>query len=389
VQPIYWGHDWTGFNATMNHERQKLDSFLADMVRSPLMDAMSEYYMTDASGKQVHVGKGSFLPSTVVDAVFRTDSTGRQIVDDNDIQSMLTYEIDNGYVNRGALYMVFTPDNVVVVNNGTTTPANELAHHTSYNDPWYGATPYAIVPNPIGNPATYWNATTTDLQKLTGNASHEFEEAVTDPLGNAWYDASPPAAVITEIGDYTTYYKPSSSPAGLQQKGTAGVFGQDQQYSLLNGYVVQNVWSVKANNTVALPQTPPDLVGTTFNLSYGSSTTVSAVVSIRWEDPTTGAFSGLYHDFFGWIPISGQLSGTTTSSGIMTTQITFSGSGYNYPFLQSVGFSGRVTGNGNATTSGSDLMSGTLEDFVYYVPNHYQFWAIIGGPNYGGYDWQG
>src|SRR5207302_6802294 len=141
---------------------------------------------------------------------------------------------------------------------------------------------------------------TTDLQRLTGVASHEFEEAVTDPQLNAWFDASPPSPGITENGDYTTYYKPYTS---TYQKGSPGVFGQDQQYSILNGYAVQNVWSVKANNTVALPQTPADLAGTTFNFYYNNSNSVVGVLSIQSEDPSTGAFSGRYHSYFGWIAI--------------------------------------------------------------------------------------
>jgi hypothetical protein len=383
VEAVYYGHAWT-VDPAMQKERQQMDAFLKDVVKSPLMDAMKEYYMNDPYYGKEYVGKGTFLFDDVVDATFRTDYTGTQVVDDAAIQSMLQQEIQNGHLyGQGDLIMVFTPSSVVTVSNGGNSVYNylkELAHHTYYNDPWGGPTPYAIVPNPIGNPNSYWNATTTDLQRLTGAASHEFEEAVTDPYLDAWYDSTPPATGVTEIGDYTTYYKPYASTA---QKGSPGVFGPTQQYSLLNGYVVQNVWSASANNTVALPQTVADYAGDSFTFHYGSSSSAVGVLKIQSEDPSTGAFSGSYHNniFGGWIPISGQLSNTTTNSGTLSSSISFAGSGYNWPFYETVNYWGTVTGNGNAASTKSDVMDGTLVDYVYYAPNSYQLWWAYGGPS--------
>lgn len=375
VSAIYLGNAWKT-DPSLMHERQQLDNFLTDIVNSPYMDALGEYYMNDPYRGKVSVGHGTYYGSKSVDYTFRT-SNGYQVVDDNDIHTAITQQVDGGYISAGgpdSLVMVFTPSNVRLVSNGGGSNAwlNELGHHNSYVDPFNGTVPYAVIPNPTGNPNTYWAGTTTDIAKLTGSASHEFEEAVTDPiLGTGWYDNSPPTKPgpyghsqvgIDEIGDDVQYYEPNNN-----------AFGPNQQYSILNGYVVQNVWSVKAGGPVTLPATPPDMVGAGFpitNNSWVPNVEVGLLV-VSWENPTTGAFGGEYTDVLTntvmWA--SGQI---TTHSGTLGALsgiygITFHSTGTAVGYAgESVSFSGLLTGNGNGSASWGDEMWGTMTDNVVF-----------------------
>jgi hypothetical protein len=373
VSAIYLGDAWNT-DATLKQERQQLDSFLKDVVNSPYMDALNEYYMNDPYLGQVHVGHGTYAGGKVVSYSFRT-SNGIQVVDDNAVQAVIQQQIDGGYVSGGgigSLVMVFTPSTVRVVSNGggSNNYLQELGHHSSYVDPWYSTTPYAILANPVGNPNGYWAGTPTNISKLTGVTSHELEEAVVDPIpGTGWYDYSPPTrngpygqspAGITEIGDEDAYWLPNDA-----------TYGTGHMYSILNGYVVQTPWSVRAGNTASLPLTPQDLTGDVFLISNNniSSTYYVGAFSISSENPTTGAFTGTYQDFLTGtvLLVSGQISPYGGAFAGWYSSISFhSYAAYGAMHWEYVSFSGSLSGYGVAGGSHANSVWGTMTDNLVF-----------------------
>jgi hypothetical protein len=115
----------------------------------------------------------------------------------------------------------------------------------------------------------------------------------------------------------------------------------------------------------------PVLTGAAFTFTAtGSPNFVLGRLLIQSEDVNNGTFQGVYTDTLGiTIPVSGQLTGTATTSGVTTSGFSFSGAtlGFVQSFVQ---YSGTLTGNGNPTPAGwADTLSGTMfEQDLHYVP---------------------
>jgi hypothetical protein len=214
VQAMYFGQDWMyGQNATL---KNTLDSFLGTLVNGSYMDML-----TNAG---YGVGRGSVTPSTIYGV--SVDKT--QYITDSLIQSALAAEIRAGLLatpDANRLYVVFMEDNVAVSTSFGNSQNTFAGYHGTFGAWTWGPTGfgvndihYAVVTYPggtVGNGGFSWLGV---QDTMTLSASHEIEEAVTDPNVNfktaGWYDDS----LGGENGDIT-----------------------NAQTVYLNGYAVQRI----------------------------------------------------------------------------------------------------------------------------------------------------
>jgi hypothetical protein len=237
-----------------------LNAYLGYIVNSPYMDMLSQYN----AGGQV-IGRGSLIGSvqndiTINSPVTINNNTYRGLTD-ADIRRMLSSEITQGALspNPNTLYIVFVPPGDAVIGpKGNKNSVNDfLGYHNSfqYSNPSTGAKEdvyYAVIAYP-GNPNLSLEFL-TGFQTLTEITSHELAEAVTDPTPDTltrsgWFDSN-----LGEVGDL-----------------------EELDYSTLNSYVVQDLWSNSSNG-------PMRAEGTNFFFN-------------SFANPTRGNFSGVIGTF--------------------------------------------------------------------------------------------
>jgi hypothetical protein len=216
VDTVYYGAGWSQSPAVARQPAQ-LDSFFADVVNSPYMDMLAEY----------GVGRG-----TLENHATFLDGPGAGAVTDADLRAMLADRSARGLLNAPApnrVFVIFTGPGLLVQRRGTSSApggGNFFGYHDSFALPGGGTFSYAVIPYPGGvnaslPPLSAW-------QQLTGVASHELAEAVTDPdLHSGWFDAAG-----NEIGDLVNLH-----------------------YGALHGYTVQYEWSNRAQAGVLWNET--------------------------------------------------------------------------------------------------------------------------------------
>jgi len=200
---FFWGSEWT---QTGNQKiASQLNDFFTYLVTSPLMDQLAEYSVT-----QFRIGHGSFLGTLTV-----TGQDPASSIADTDIQQFIQRQISSGAVpsaDNNTVYFVFLPSGVTVALGGSSSCQDFCGYHDAISGQIY----YAVMPYPGCNGCLGGLST---LNALTATSSHEFSEAITDPVpGQGWYDDT-----NGEIGDICAW-----------------------QFKQLGNYTVQLEWSNKA-----------------------------------------------------------------------------------------------------------------------------------------------
>jgi hypothetical protein len=182
VFTIFWGQAWqTSPNSDLANQINQFFSFL---VSSALMDQLAEY---SVPGKAI--GHGSFIGTATI-----TQPALSHSITDSAIQQMLQQQINNNSSvlkpDANTLYFVYLPPGTAVVQGGSRSCQAFCGYHDTFGSGIY----YAVMPFP--NCAGCLGGM-TNLDALTSTSSHEFCEAITDPVpGQGWYDDA-----HGEIGD--------------------------------------------------------------------------------------------------------------------------------------------------------------------------------------------
>jgi len=182
VFTIFWGQAW---QASPNSGlANQINQFFKFVVGSALIDQLAEYSVPGQA-----IGQGAFIGSAAIAQPSLAHS-----VTDAAIQQMLQQEIkSNSSVPKpdaNTLYFIYLPPGTAVVQGGSRSCQAFCGYHDTFGSGIY----YAVMPFP--NCAGCLGGM-TNLDALTSTSSHEFCEAITDPVpGQGWYDDTQ-----GEIGD--------------------------------------------------------------------------------------------------------------------------------------------------------------------------------------------
>jgi hypothetical protein len=255
VETVYYGKAWTdatyAINPQLTQEAKDLNTFLADITQSNYMTGLNQYSglaysQVNLPGRSVTIsraaspGKGQFIGS---DMVREGPLNANNNLDEVTIVNTLKQEIANGHLpapDANKLYMVFLAPgspSQFDINKGNA------AHHAAFMASNGSAAYYAVIDNPadVLFPTGYPNQLTT-FQKLTGVASHEMVEAISNPADWDQVESGTNLAHLpawkgssgTEIGDITQNMPPAGGAT-----------------SIVDGYVVQKYWSEAAHTSIA------------------------------------------------------------------------------------------------------------------------------------------
>jgi hypothetical protein len=257
---IFWGSIDSGYQAAIN-------KFFADVAHDS--GATSNVYSTDAqyadSGGQAQYSSsvggtysdsGNPIPDHCSGEYAGTNATVAGCVLDSDIQAEVSRAMAlNGWTGGlNHIFFVFTPKNVGSCTDSTSKDC-AFTGYCAYH--WYftqGGTPVVYANQPYTDTSgvgTLYTHACDSGQQPNGSwadstinvASHEHNEAVTDPEGNAWYDSQG-----NEDGDKCAWN------FGTALGGSSG--GQWNQ--VINGghYYLQQEWD-NASSGCVLNTTPP------------------------------------------------------------------------------------------------------------------------------------
>jgi hypothetical protein len=180
VFTVFWGTKWSGSGGSVM--MQNLNKFFQALVVSPLVNQLQEY-----SVHGQNIGPGSFIGTKVVTANAPVGS-----VADSAIRKQLKAWIAAKTVpknTKNTLYFVYLDPGIVSVMGGSKSCQNYCGYHDAIGSIYYAVMPYPTCAGCLGGMAAF--------DALTGTSSHEFCEAITDPVpGKGWYDN-----VNGEIGD--------------------------------------------------------------------------------------------------------------------------------------------------------------------------------------------
>jgi hypothetical protein len=200
---LFWGSEWT--NTRNRQTATRLNEFFTYLVTSPLMDQLAEY-----SVAQFPIGHGSFVGTLTVSGQNPASS-----IADSDIQKFIQQQISSQAVlapDKDTIYFVFLPSGVTVALGGSSSCQDFCGYHDAIKGQIY----YAVMPYPTCRGC---HGGLSRLKALTATSSHEFSEAITDPIpGQGWYDDN-----NGEIGDICAWH-----------------------FKQLGKYTVQLEWSNKA-----------------------------------------------------------------------------------------------------------------------------------------------
>jgi len=182
VFTIFWGKAWqTTPNSSLANQ---VNQFFKFVVSSALIDQLAEYSVPGQP-----IGHGSFIGTVTIATPALSHS-----VTDAAIQQTLQLEIkSNSSVPKpdaNTLYFIYLPPGTAVVQGGSRSCQAFCGYHDTFGNGIY----YAVMPFP--NCAGCLGGM-SNLDALTSTSSHEFCEAITDPVpGQGWYDDT-----HGEIGD--------------------------------------------------------------------------------------------------------------------------------------------------------------------------------------------
>lgn len=221
VSTLFWGQQWQGGNAP---------DYVNGFFKALFDDGSFMANLAQYSAGGYQIGDGQLAGTDLDPAPLPAQVTEAQI------KAEIRAEINTGNLPQptaDSLYVVYTPSDVVVVDDQGNDSVNTFAGFHGYDTD--GGFAFALI------------AATQDADTATETTSHELAEAVTDPQVNAgtlgWYDDN-----NGEIGDI---------PQELFQ---ANMIDQSALLDVLTGadgtqYRVQKEWSNQDNAPKAFAQT--------------------------------------------------------------------------------------------------------------------------------------
>jgi hypothetical protein len=221
VYNSFWGPAWS--DATHQALANQLNQFTQDLLASNFMNTLTQYSMQKGANGGVFV-RASFLsgvPSTL------TVSSYEQLIQQSINANVFPQAVDLNTTVGVPMVMIYLDENTIINGGGRQLNfpgAPDLAYHDSF-----------ITTN--GNLCIYAFMAFLPLSEVTWVASHEFAEAVTDPLYTAWT----PDHAGHEIGDYC-----EGTNATITVSGRA--------------WTVQTIWSDTNNACIAPPPAPIPLL---------------------------------------------------------------------------------------------------------------------------------
>lgn len=296
-----------------------------------------------------------------------TGATVSGCVLDSDIQAAVLRAIAaNGWTaGPTSMFFVFTPRNVGSCFDSTSRTCAYTyycAYHSSFSsngtDVIYANQPYTDTSG-VGLPGAcdvgqHPNGDQADA--TISVVSHEHNEAITDPNGNAWYDSSG-----NEIGDKCAWNFGSSLGST-----STGLYNQ-----VINGdrYYMQQEWS-NASSSCVQSYTPPGSPPTVTGLSPAAGTAGTPVIitGTNLTGATNVSFNGAAASFTVSSPtsISATVPATATTGAVTVTTAGGTGSSATaFTVRPSIsGFSPASGPVGSAVTiSGSGLAGATSVTF--------------------------
>ena len=185
VFTVFWGQQWS--QASGGTMMQNLNKFFQAIVTSPLMTQLQEY---NVPGKSI--GAGSFIGTKLITAGAPVGS-----VTDSTIRKQLKAWIAAKAVPKptsNTLYFIYLEPGIVSIMGGSKSCQSYCGYHDAVGKVYYAVMPYPTCAGCLGG--------MTAFDALTGTSSHEFSEAITDPVpGSGWYDQ-----VNGEIGDICAWH---------------------------------------------------------------------------------------------------------------------------------------------------------------------------------------
>ncbi len=228
LQAIYY-NDLAGQPAL---PKAQLDNFLTYLVGSPYITTLNQYATPTQS-----ITTGSSLPGYNTNITISsninfnsnngvaptTNYTGLGVYD-SQIRMAINSALDNAsppIANDGInkLFLVYLPAGVgesYSQGNSTTNSIDAYGYHFNYMHDGKSVR-YAVIFYPGSGGGTLYSPLTA-FEQLTEITSHEVAESITNPDGVSWAD--PHLGASGEVGDL-----------------------ENLNYSTLNGYVVQDLWS--------------------------------------------------------------------------------------------------------------------------------------------------
>jgi hypothetical protein len=192
VRAIYWVPP--GYSVSANY-RSLIDGFFANVAATS--GHTSNVYYSDTQYVGGPTGYSAGFAGSVVDTdVFPVsgchDSYTSVCLTDAQLQKEISTVITaNGWsTGPSTIYFVFTPENVGSCAGSACSYSSFCAYHSQFGagstTTLYANMPYAaFVPAACGSGQS---PNGDDADSTINVTSHEHNEAITDPLGNAWYD---------------------------------------------------------------------------------------------------------------------------------------------------------------------------------------------------------
>jgi hypothetical protein len=217
VYASFWGALWS--DAVHQAAAQRLNQFIQDLMNSNFMNVLSQY------GVGSGTGSGGFGAASFVANV------ANQLAD-ADIQATIQANINSGAIpeppanNSSQVLVIYLDENTEVNDSNLGVvmcePSGDTAfgYHSNFTtaagNPFY----YCVIPalddaciqnSCGGNTGCSLQLSQTQEQRRTQVTSHEFAEAVTDPIPpTGWYDQSDPNS--GEVGDICSGESDTISP---------------------------------------------------------------------------------------------------------------------------------------------------------------------------------
>jgi len=185
VFTIFWGAAWR--QPPLAELAGKLNEFFDFIVTSPLIDQLEEYSVPEFT-----IGHGSFAGTATVDLHLPA------LLPDDRVQQLLQQQIASQgnfpQPSPNTLYFIFLPPGVVSDLQGARSCLQQCGYHEAID----GRIFYALIPHATCQGCTRGFPL---FESLTGVASHELCEAITDPNGDGWFTNPPNGSAGEEIGD--------------------------------------------------------------------------------------------------------------------------------------------------------------------------------------------
>lgn len=206
---IYWGADFSynGVSATAspNGYQTLINAYFGNVAAdsgksSNVYYSDTQYYQKIGTTTNVQYGEqfgGAWSDSTTLPASGCTSTAGGSVacVSDAQVQAEVAKAITaNGWpMSMGAEYFVYLANGVSTCAGSSCFVSSFCAYHSHYADSSGQTVLYANMPFTGYQLSSCSGATGTPNNNAAADAtlsttSHEANETITDPLGNAWYD---------------------------------------------------------------------------------------------------------------------------------------------------------------------------------------------------------